>query len=155
EYAGWIRSVAFSPDGHTVISGSWDRAFTLWDVATGTPVRTFEWNTKDVNSVAYSPDGGSVLSVNSDKTLRLWDVRTGTLVRSFQGHSDSVLSVAFSPDGRTILSGSADATVRLWSLSSESNVLLASRDSEWLALTSAGFFDFGGDTENLLHLVRG
>jgi uncharacterized caspase-like protein len=109
----FMFSVAFSPDGRTVLSGD-DRTIKLWDVTTGKLVRTFKGHSNFVHSVAFSRDGRTMLSGSLDKTLKLWDVATGKLVRAFEGHSGEVHSVAFSPDGRNVLSGSGDSTIKLW-----------------------------------------
>ncbi len=55
-------SVAFSPDGARVLSGSGDKTLKLWDAATGALLRTFEGHSDTVISVAFSPDGTRVLS---------------------------------------------------------------------------------------------
>ena len=112
--ADWVWSVAFSPDGRYVLSGSSDKTLRLWEVATGKELRRFEGHSGRVCSVAFSPDGRYVLSGSRDKTIRLWEVATGKELRRFEGHSSWVISVAFSPDGRYILSGSEDRTLRLW-----------------------------------------
>ena len=56
-HSGWVTSVAFSPDGARVLSGSWDKTIKLWDAATGQLIRTFEGHSGAVGSVAFSPDG--------------------------------------------------------------------------------------------------
>jgi WD40 repeat protein len=109
-----VWSVTFSPDGRYALSGSDDKTLKLWDVATGTEIRTFTGHTEVVYSVAFSPDGRYALSGSSDKTLKLWDVATGAEIRTFTGHTSWVFSVAFSPDGRYALSGSWDKTLKLW-----------------------------------------
>ena len=112
-----VYSVAFSPDGRYVLSGSVDNTLKLWEVSTGREVRSFKGHIDWVFSVAFSLDGRYVLSGSRDYTLKLWEVSTGHEVRSFDGHTSSVLSVAFSLDGRYVLSGSVDNTLKLWEVS--------------------------------------
>lgn len=67
-----VRSVAFSPDGQTVASGSKDKTIQLWDVATGALVKTLVGHTDWVWSVAFSPDGQMLASGSEDHTIKLW-----------------------------------------------------------------------------------
>jgi WD40 repeat protein len=109
-----VWSVAFSPDGQWLASGSEDNTMRLWEVETGQQVRTFAGHASSVYSVAFSPDGRLLASGSADHTVRLWEVDTGRQVRTLEGHTESVYSVAFSPDRRLLASGSWDNTVRLW-----------------------------------------
>ena len=111
-----VNSMAFSPDGRRLVSGSDDYTLRLWDAATGKPIGLpLQGHTNWVISVAFSPDGRRIVSVSSDNTLRLWDAASGQPIGPpLQGHTNSVSSVAFSPDGRRIVSGSLDNTLRLW-----------------------------------------
>ncbi len=112
-----VYSVAFSPDGALLASGSGDKTVKLWDVASGRELRTLAGHTNSVNSVAFSPDGRTLASGSGDKTVKLWDVASGRELRTLAGHTNSVDSVAFSPDGRTLASGSWDYRVKLWDVS--------------------------------------
>ncbi|KAE8362697.1 WD40 repeat-like protein [Aspergillus caelatus] len=109
-----IYSVAFSPDGQTVVSGSRDKTIKLWDAQTGQQLRTLKGHSHWVNSVTFSPDSQIIASGSRDKTIKLWDATVGQQLYTLKGHSDSICSVVFSPDGRTIASGSSDKTIKLW-----------------------------------------
>ena len=140
-----VTSVAISPDGRKVLTGSADKTARLWDAASGRELRQFTGHTGSVSSVAFSPDGRTVLTGSEDVTARLWDAVSGVELRQFTGqftsvssigfspdgqtvvteqqrqitgHTNTLLSVAFSPDGRTVLTGSSDNTARLWDAAS-------------------------------------
>ncbi|MBA2306673.1 hypothetical protein H0W26_00900 [Candidatus Dependentiae bacterium] len=109
-----IKSVAFSPDGTTVITGSWDKTARLWDVKTEQQLHALKGHTNVVTSVAYSPDGNTILTGSTDNTARLWNSKTGEPLHILKGHRDQVTSVGFSPEGTTAITGSWDSTARLW-----------------------------------------
>ena len=109
-----VWSVAFSPDGGTLASGSWDNTIRLWDTHTVQHKITLIGDTGDIGSVAFSPDGQTLASGSWDNTIRLWDPHTGKLKRTLTDHIRSVTSVMFSPDGQTFASGGDEQTTRLW-----------------------------------------
>ena len=115
-----VHSIAFSPDGKTIASGSSDNTIRFWDSETGTRLHKIKIKISgldphfDFYSVVFSPDGKTIASGSNDNTSRLWDVNTGSLLHTFKGHTESVYSVAFSPDGKTLASGSRSGTVFLW-----------------------------------------
>jgi WD40 repeat protein len=111
-----VISIALSPDGKTLASGSSDKTVKLWNVETGQEIRTLGSHSDFVRSIAFSPDGKTLASGSNDKTVKLWNVETGQEIRTLGGHTDSVISTAFSPDGKTLASGSYDKTVKLWNV---------------------------------------
>ena len=109
-----VWSVAFSPNGQTLASGSQDRTIRLWNLNNGNLKRTLTGHRDAVNSIAFSPDGRTLASGSWDGTIRLWNPNNGNLKRTLTGHTDGISSVAFSPDGQTLASASGDRTIRLW-----------------------------------------
>jgi WD40 repeat protein len=109
-----VLSVAFSPDGKQVLTGSYDQTARLWDAKTGHALQVLAGHTNWVWSVAFSPDGKQVLTGSADRTARLWNAETGQVLRVLTGHTSRVRGVAFSPDGKQVLTGSDDQTARLW-----------------------------------------
>jgi parallel beta-helix repeat protein len=150
-----VRSVAFSPDGRLLASGSYDNTIKLWEVASGREVRTLTGHTGDVTSVAFSPDGRLLASGSVDDTIKLWDVATGREVRTLSGHTSDVNSVAFSPDGRLLASGSDDKTIKLWDVATGSLVRTLSghtSDVNSVAFSPDGRLLASGSDDNTIRL---
>ena len=111
-----VSDVAFSADGQTLASGSWDETIKVSEVSTGNLLSVF--SNDDTYSVALSPDGQTVASGERTRsTLLFWQVSTGELLWHRAADSDYTLSVSFSPDGQTIASGGNDNTIDLWEAS--------------------------------------
>jgi len=140
-HTGWVRSVAFSPDGRLLAAAFNYKTVQLWDAPTGALLRTLNGDIDRVlrvdfardrrlldpwtipvayeadESVAFSPDGRLLAFASGNDAVQLWDVRdaqSGWFVRMLEGHTRPVESIAFSPDGRLLASASNDKTVRLW-----------------------------------------
>jgi WD40 repeat protein len=111
-------SVAYSPDGKTLATGSQVGNIHLRRVSDGIVTHELQGHKGKITSLAWSPDGQMLASGSVDKSVRLWNVADGSLLRTIEGHKDRVTSVAFSPDGTIIASGSwlYDMTIKLWNV---------------------------------------
>ena len=108
-----ITSIAYSPDGKYLASGSWDEIVRLWNVQTG-QMRILGKNCSRINCVAYSPDGQQVAACSLDGRIRIWNVHTSRS-RTI-GECHGINSSTFSADGRSFIAGSLDGTLRRWTL---------------------------------------
>ena len=108
-----VRSVAFSPDGKNLATGSDDKIVQLWQVGSGKNIRAFSGHQNTILSVAFSSDGKTLASGSSDNSVRLWQINSGREIRSLE-HQQAVSSIAFSPNGKILASASYDKSIRIW-----------------------------------------
>jgi WD40 repeat protein len=112
-------SIAFSPDGRSIISWEPAQGLQLWNVATGRQIRRFTGPIGPASALAgFSPDGKLLAMMcgetNQTGAFRLWNVATGEEIHPFDGHRDAINHLAYAPGGKLLASASRDATVRLW-----------------------------------------
>lgn len=112
-----VRSLAFTPDGQTLASGSLDNTIKLSRVSDGAFLRTLNGHSNTVRVLVVTPDGQTLASGSTDRTIKLWRISDGALLRTLNGHAGTVTSLAITSDGQTLTSGSSDRTIKLWRIS--------------------------------------
>src|SRR5262249_39194233 len=127
-HAFQVTSLAFSPDGQRLASGSADRTVKVWDLAAGKEVFTLSGHTSGVLTVAYSPDGERLASGGHDQTVKLWDVTTGRETLTLKGQTNAVATVAFSPDGKR-LAAARYYNLKVWNWGAVSGEVQLQRDA--------------------------
>ncbi len=115
-----VYSVAFSPDGRHLVTGSVTRHLHLWDLTESELApTTLSGHTKFVWSASFSPDAKTIASASGDGSVFLWSVADRACYRIMESHPSLVLSLygsAFSPDGNYLAAACMDGDIRLWTL---------------------------------------
>lgn len=151
----WIKSIAFSADSKTLVSGDEYETIRLWDTATGKLKATLNWRRGTATyALAFSPSGRFIASGHRDN-VKLWDntvkpkQQTEDTIGDYQHtlelreHKDYVSKLAFSPDGKTLLTGSKDGTIHAWDTATGSHCYTVTGHIEG---THDLMFNLNGDT---------
>jgi eukaryotic-like serine/threonine-protein kinase len=112
-----VPTLAFSPDGKRLASGSWDGTVKVWNPETGEATLVLpRVEQETVFAVAFGPDSRQLAVVGGGVRgmARIYDVSVGRLTRELKGHSKMLRAVAFSPDGQRVATGSFDGTAKVW-----------------------------------------
>lgn len=108
-----LNYLAFSPDAQMLLAVGSNRTVYVWEIDSGSLLRTLNGPRRAVTSAEFSPDGQSIITASQDKTAQVWDVATGELI-TLLAHPQGVNQARFSPDGQQIVTASQDGIARLW-----------------------------------------
>src|SRR5215471_20588053 len=131
-----ILSLAWSPNGRYIASGSNDTTVHVWDAVTGKRILIYHGHKTGVTAVSWSPDGTRIASGSgfllqssggeaaiSDNIVQVWDAHTGQTLLTYRGHSKFLNSVAWSLDGKRIVTADEDGVVKVWNSSTGQTLL--------------------------------
>jgi len=109
-----ILDLAFSPDGKTLVTCSYDTQVKLWDGGAGKLLHTLKEHSDAVYGVAFSPDGKLLATTGADRSVKVWDVAAGKLLYTLSEATDWNYAVAWSPDGKHLAAAGVDKSIRVW-----------------------------------------
>ncbi|UXX79972.1 caspase family protein [Reichenbachiella carrageenanivorans] len=144
-----VRTVAYTPDGKFLATGSRDNSIKLWQIATGREIRTFLGHLSSVNAIAFDPTGQWMASGSSDESIIIWNVATGQVKIKIKGHNNRVSSLAFNTDGTQLASGGWDRQAYVWDVATGEKITEVRAD----AATGVGVgvqVAFVGDNKKLI-----
>jgi WD40 repeat protein len=104
----------FTPDGHVLLSASFDRTIRAWRFPYGPEQKVLNTGKAEALSLAVSPDGSTLAAGLGDGSIQVWSFPMGVPLTGPPGHSQAVSALAISPDGRILASGSRDHNIFLW-----------------------------------------
>jgi WD40 repeat protein len=115
---GKVYHICFSPNGRILASAGQNGVLTLWDIANGGILRTWQAHQGDANCASFSPDGKMLVSAGDDAKVRLWDVACECEPVILSGGSKEVVCAEFSPDGKLVAAGDNAGKLRVWDVES-------------------------------------
>lgn len=142
-----VFSLAFAPDGKTLVAGGLDGLIHRWEVGTWKPLAPLQGHRGRVAGLAFTPNGAQLLSMSWDKTCRLWNWPDGRLAHEFYAPFDTFSGIGLSPDGWEFIWVGNEASIRVWDLTSKKEQVLSSETrglaacyspaGEWFAVSQS------------------
>ncbi|MBN2005062.1 MAG: CHAT domain-containing protein [Anaerolineae bacterium] len=176
-----IQTIAISPDGTTLASGSTDGSIIWWDMASWRQLDVLTGHSGSINDTVFSPDGKQLASSNrgiqwcrpesdgvtrvwgcGDSTVILWDLETEQSLGTPLDSQSAVRDVAFSADGTKLVTSNVDSVTHLWEITTaqvpeitatlELTMTEPTYEVSAMALNPAGTILAVGSTDKTIHL---
>lgn len=133
-HTNYVRSVAISPDGTVVASGSWDGTVKVLDIVSGEEKAMYQKYGRRIYSVAFSPNGQWLAIAGELGAVHLWEwKKAGSYVPSFGQYAAWVSAVAFNPTGTRIASSSSDGSIQIWDAGTYEKLATLKGHEDWVS----------------------
>jgi len=109
-----VREIAFSPDGQTIATASWDHTARLWNATTGREIGVLRGHKEGLEAIDFSPDGRTLATGSYDDTVKLWNVATQQEVLTLRPRHGDILRLRFVPDGTALITISRARMLKVW-----------------------------------------
>jgi WD40 repeat protein/mono/diheme cytochrome c family protein len=158
---GKVNSLQLIKEGQWLVAGTGIAGLygqvTIWNVKSGTTLRSIEGHRDVLYSARISPDNRFLATASYDRKIILWDLETGKEIRRFEGHNGAIFDLVFSPDGSLLASASADSTIKLWNV--EKGIRLDTlsqplKEQYVVRFSPDGQFVVGGGLDNRIRVWR-
>lgn len=165
----WVNSIAVTPNGKWVISGSSDKKIKVWSLykwegflkflhklIPAKQLFTLTGHGDRVNALAVTPDSNRLISGSNDKTIKVWSLETAKELFTLIGHTDWVNDVAVTPNGKCVISASSDHTLKVWDLKTQKIIASFTGESSinCCAVAPDGVTIVAGEESGRLHFLR-
>lgn len=108
------ESIAFSPDGSSILAAEVNHTIRAYALPSGTPIGEYRGHVREVLAITFSPDGKRLFSADYTGTIFVWETASFEELTQLRGHEANVRRLVMSRDGRVLISGSRDGTARVW-----------------------------------------
>ena len=135
-HARTVRSVCFSPDGNTLVSGSADDTLRLWNLAGPSEFITLNGHRNDITGATFSHDRRVAATSSKGGDIRVWDVQTGRTLAELKQISDGVVSLALNSEGSRLAAGTS-SLVEVWDTSTGAKSRLFMEEASGLPISLA------------------
>lgn len=136
-----VNTVAYSPDGKMIASGSSDNKIKTWDAASGQELKSFDAESKEITSVCFSSDNKYVASGGKNGIVKLWSATSANKISELADYKSAISSVAFSPDAQYVAAGGEGNNIMIWNV--ENQTLIETFPANDKGVNAIAFSDNG------------
>jgi WD40 repeat protein len=149
-HTNYVRCIALSPDGQTLVSGSDDLTVKLWDIATGKVRTTLRGHNGRIEFVALTPDGGTIVSADCDGAVKLWDAGKGAEKSQLREPGKRTSLMVLCEGGQTLIVAGNDNRLETYNVATGKRTATMDYDANrcWsMAISPSGNLFSWGDRE--------